>query len=53
MIQNEEGDEDACVGSMRILNALKAKSEVLNTKKKELLFVEANIQGTLMRAVTS
>ena len=47
MTQCEEGDEEAYVGSLRILNAIKAKIKVPKSKKKGLQFVEAIIQGTV------
>lgn len=51
MIQSEQVGEDASVGSLRILNAIKSKTTILKIKKKGLQFVEAIIQGTPMRAL--
>ncbi|XP_071690789.1 uncharacterized protein [Rutidosis leptorrhynchoides] len=44
-------DEDVCMGSMQILNAIKAKVEVPKVMAKGLQFVEVYVRGNRVRAL--
>ncbi|XP_059654537.1 uncharacterized protein LOC132301286 [Cornus florida] len=47
----EQQQEEAQMGSLQILNAIKAKTEVPEAAAKGLMFVEASINGTPIRAL--
>ncbi|XP_059670880.1 uncharacterized protein LOC132316418 [Cornus florida] len=47
----EQQQEEAQMGSLQILNAIKAKTEVPKVAAKGLMFVEASINGTPTRAL--
>ena len=49
--EDESTSEGGCMSTMRILNAIKAKTEVPKVVGKGLQFVEATVNGTKVRAL--
>ncbi|GJS12736.1 gag-aspartyl protease domain-containing protein [Tanacetum coccineum] len=49
--EDEEASEGRSIGLIRILNAFKAKTEVLKVIGKGLQYVEATINGVKVRAL--
>ncbi|GKB74461.1 putative retrotransposon gag domain, aspartic peptidase domain protein, partial [Tanacetum coccineum] len=49
--EDEEESDDGCMGSIRILNAIKAKTEVPKVVGKGLQYVEATINGVKVRTL--
>nr|GEY07583.1 uncharacterized protein [Tanacetum cinerariifolium] len=49
--KDKEASDGGCMGSIRILNAIKAKTEVLKVVGKGLQYVEATINGVKVRAL--
>lgn len=51
MINEKEKEGDAQVGSMQLLNTLKAKSVPKMPKNKGLMYIETHVNGKLTKAI--
>ena len=51
MIEEKEKEGDAYVGSLQLLNALKAKSVPKTPQRKGLMYVEAFVNGRATKAL--